>query len=690
MKFSRTWLIISAAVLLCWHGVAITSDQIKITFGSWVFEENQAENLDIELTLTDTGLAVLATADLLKLAAPIGQIKNVSLRCDELQILSQHYSCKRGSFAFKHSQLGRQKIQFFIKAEPEKAKYNISVEGLQLAEAEISFQVTLDDEDWHVSLDIPNSSLNKLVAYLLPYLPEDKIEKLSGWSYGADLAIKAELQGQATQLKSANIQVAAITLNLSDKEGLYVAEDSAMSLKLDLKKINHDWQWQADVTIDKGQAYGDPVFLDFSESPFSFTGHGVWQNDKKNMLINQAKITQQDIVDLTFELESDFEQLKNLDVTVNKTDVQKLYPIWIQPFLVDSAAANLELSGFSSVHFEMKEDNYQFEMNLDNVFIDDEKGKFGIYDLNGKIGWTNLNKPLASQLSWQGAYVYAIQLGASEIIAETKLSRLDLQQTWVLPILDGELQLNGFSFLRDDNDKTQWSFNGLLTPISMEALSSALEWPTLHGKLSGVIPKVNYVEQKIHVDGALMVKLFGGTTVIRDLQLEQPFGSLPQLYANVDINNLDLETLTQTFDFGKITGKLDGRVNNLRLSDWQPVQFDAQFYTPENDRSRRRISQKAVENLSQIGGGGAGGVLSRSFLRFFKDFSYQRLGLNCKLTNDICEMSGIGEAEQGYYIVKGGGLPPRINVVGYTHRVDWPDLIERLKSVSQSSGPVIQ
>ena len=200
---------------------------------------------------------------------------------------------------------------------------------------------------------------------------------------------------------------------------------------------------------------------------------------------------------------------------------------------------------------------------------------------------------------------------------------------------------------------------------------------------------MSYVNQQIQVDGALMVKLFEGTTVIRDLRLDKPFGALPQLYANVDLTGLDLETLTRTFDFGKITGKLDGHLTNLRLSNWQPVQFDAYFATPEGDKSRRRISQKAIDNLSQIGGG-VGGILSRSFLRFFEDFSYQKLGLSCILRNETCLMSGVGEAKQGYYIVKGGGLPPRINVVGYTRQVDWPDLIERLKAVSQSSGPVIQ
>ena len=53
-------------------------------------------------------------------------------------------------------------------------------------------------------------------------------------------------------------------------------------------------------------------------------------------------------------------------------------------------------------------------------------------------------------------------------------------------------------------------------------------------------------------------------------------------------------------------------------------------------------------------------------------------------------MSGVGEIKGGYYIVRGGGLPPRINVIGHTRRVNWPELIARLKAVSNSSGPVVE
>ena len=147
--------------------------------------------------------------------------------------------------------------------------------------------------------------------------------------------------------------------------------------------------------------------------------------------------------------------------------------------------------------------------------------------------------------------------------------------------------------------------------------------------------------------------------------------------------------MTETFDFGKITGKLEGKVQNLRLANWQPVAFDAYIRTPINDKTRHRISQQAINSLSVLGGG-TSGLLSRSALRFFDDFSYQRLGLSCRLINEVCEMTGAEEAERGYYIVKGGGLPPRINVRGFTRRVDWPVLVERLKAVRSSAGAVIE
>ena len=150
--------------------------------------------------------------------------------------------------------------------------------------------------------------------------------------------------------------------------------------------------------------------------------------------------------------------------------------------------------------------------------------------------------------------------------------------------------------------------------------------------------------------------------------------------------------MTGAFSFGRITGRLSGRVDGLRLFNWSPVAFDARLYTPPDDRSKHRISQRAVENIGSIGGGGAGvtAALSSGFLRFFDDFNYDRLGLSCRLENDVCAMDGVAPAPNGgYYLVKGKGLP-RIDVIGSSRRVDWPRLVQQLIAATKSGGPTVQ
>lgn len=690
MKNISTWLVFFAAVSILWQSTVFASDQFKITVGHWAFDDLQAENLAVDAQLTKQGLIVNASADSISFAQPIGLIKKVTLHCTKLRFLSEQVSCAAGKLSFVHKEFGAQKIDFSVKAMAEQEQYELSLTNVKFADAILSVTANYDKQHWHALVATPQASLAKLAQNISSYLDADQKVMLNNWTFDSDIAVQANLSGHDLQIDQLKLELQTSALNLSDEQGQYVTENLAMNVLLDLtQKQNKTWLWNTTMKLKSGQAYVEPVFVDFNDAALSLKATGEWQNAKQHLVISDAQINHDNIVQLQASYSGSLQKIETLNVTVKQADLAKLYPVWLQPFALGTAADKLEVAGQLELIFKQQADNYQLTANLDNVFIDDEKGRFGIYDLNGDIAWSNSQTVMQSALNWQNGYVYAVPFGASNLHIETHSSSLSLLEPWSLPILDGGLLVNEFSLDYTIADKTQWTFDGLVTPISMESLSAVLDWPLLHGKLSGVIPKVSYVDQQIHVDGALMVKLFGGTTIIRDLRLDQPFGALPQLYGNIDLTGLDLEILTQTFDFGKITGKLDGHLTDLRLSNWQPVQFDAHFATPEGDDSRRRISQKAIDNLSQIGGG-VGGVLSRSFLRFFEDFSYQKLGLSCILRNAICSMSGVGEAERGYYIVKGGGLPPRINVVGYTRQVDWPDLIERLKAVSQSSGPVIQ
>ena len=80
-------------------------------------------------------------------------------------------------------------------------------------------------------------------------------------------------------------------------------------------------------------------------------------------------------------------------------------------------------------------------------------------------------------------------------------------------------------------------------------------------------------------------------------------------------------------------------------------------------------------------------ALQRGALRFFDEFNYSKLGLSCTLVNDVCRMEGVEPHGQGYYLVKGSGLP-RIDVIGDARRIDWPSLVASLKQLPDSQASV--
>jgi len=667
----------------------MASESFKLLIAQWAFDDIKAKNLSIDIKLTTKGFGLTASADSIQLAAPIGRLNKIKLNCEEVRITAEQFSCTRGKIAFKQKELGQQKVRFNLTAMPDKQHYKIKLTGLKIASAPFTITADINHKQWHILANTPQILLTPLIKTISPYLDKHQLEIFTQWSVDGKLKVAVDLFGRESNIKTMSLDVSGKDLNISDTPGQYVTEAVASSLHLDVEHIKQDWQWQAKTKINNGQAYGEPIFIDFTATPVIFKAKGLWRQSDAVMQVSNMMLNQQTVMQMQGNFIGNLENITLLNLTVKKTSIAKMYEAWIQPFVVGTAIDNLELAGDISLQYQQHNTNYQIKANLEQAYIHQATELFSIDDVSGVLGWTNYNSPIDSTLSWKNASVYAIPLGSSTINARTESSTLSLFKPWSLPILDGELKIKQLKLQYPNDEHLQWEFDGELTPISMETLSTALDWPVLHGKLSGVIPRVSYVDHQITVDGALKVNLFEGNTIIRDLTLNKPFGTLPQLRANISLKEIDLETLTQTFDFGKITGKLDGKINNLRLSNWQPVQFDASFATPINDKSRHRISQQAVNNLSQLGGGAAG-ALQRSFLRFFENFSYQRLGLSCKLRNEVCDMSGVGEAKQGYYIVKGGGFPPRINVVGYTRRVNWPDLIERLKAVSKSSGPIVK
>lgn len=328
------------------------------------------------------------------------------------------------------------------------------------------------------------------------------------------------------------------------------------------------------------------------------------------------------------------------------------------------------------------------DITLQGVDLEDGQRRFGAQSLAGNLRLQRGPGAVESDLAWRSAHVYELGLGAATLPLRSAGGGIALRAPVAIPLFDGVLRINTFDYAPQDAD-VRLDMGLALERVNLGALSSAFGWPTFAGTISGDLPSVHYAGDRLEFEGGLSAAVFDGQVKVAQLSMERPFGVAPTLAASIEFSELDLEPLTGAFGFGEITGRLDGHVRRLRLIDWEPVAFDAALQTVKRSGVRRRISQRAVRDLTEVGGGGIAAGLQMQVLKAFSSFGYEHIGLSCVLANNVCTMGGIETATgSGYTIVKGSGLP-QVNVIGHQRRVDWPVLVSRLTAATQGQMPVI-
>lgn len=312
-----------------------------------------------------------------------------------------------------------------------------------------------------------------------------------------------------------------------------------------------------------------------------------------------------------------------------------------------------------------------------------ERG-LGIDALAGELDWRRDGAGAVSELGWKSARVYALPLGPARLRWQARDGALALASPAQLPLLDGRLHLQHLVVRPAAASGERFEAGFAVHDVALSTVSEAFGWPRFGGTLGGAVPQLRYSGERLDLTGGLLLDVFDGTVNVTGLALERPFGVSPSLSADIAFDRLDLSLLTGTFDIGGITGRLSGKIQALRLVDWQPVAFDAQLQALDGGR----ISQRAVNTISSVGGGGIAAGLQASMLKLFDTFGYARLGIGCRLHNAVCHMRGLDTDGSRYTLVEGRGLP-RIQIVGHQAQVDWAVLVDRLQAAARGTRPVI-
>ena len=387
--------------------------------------------------------------------------------------------------------------------------------------------------------------------------------------------------------------------------------------------------------------------------------------------------------------------LQSLRADARSGDMTPLKPRYLSGWMGLFGLAEVDLHGAMDLHVETRGGGLaRIDADLHGVDLRDPARRFVFDGLAGNLRYSG-SAPVGSELRWEGGQVYGLAFGPARLPMASADGLLRFREDVRIPLMEGTLTLRD-AVIRPPGETAGMDIRfGLgLHDIDFGKVSQALGLPAFQGRLSGDIPEARYADERIDFNGGLSMQLFDGRVVFSALALERPFGTAPSLSADIAFDGLDMLRLTEVLGFGSISGRLDGRIDGLRLVDWTPVAFDARFVTDPMPGTKQRISQRAVQNISSVGDSSFVSSLQGQLIGLFDDFGYRRIGIGCRLANEVCAMSGLdSHASQGgnaFTIVEGAGLP-RLDVVGFNRNVDWPTLVERLVAVGKGDvAPVVE
>jgi hypothetical protein len=261
---------------------------------------------------------------------------------------------------------------------------------------------------------------------------------------------------------------------------------------------------------------------------------------------------------------------------------------------------------------------------------------------------------------------------------------LQFYQPLQAAVFGGEVEVANLSWPDIIGAPQRVSFSGAVKRLQLQQLTEALSWHPFTGTLTGSIPQVQAEENLLRTSGEIQAQVFGGRARIGKLEIENPFSSLPSIKLDASLDGIELEQLSKTFEFGRISGILEGSIKDLVVTDNQPSQFSAEFHSVDRG-TEQRISVEALNKITVLSSGENAGSLYGGLASFFDSFRYSKLGFKADLRNDRLTLRGVETRGDQEFLVVGSFLPPTVNIISHTQVIAFSELLRRLQSIKADS-----
>ncbi len=646
-----------------------------------------AEGIAVKVSLGAAGrIGVAVSIDKVTLAGAARTLRGVQIECAAVSLLATTYRCARAEARIAESLLDNKPFTLTIDYNRQSGAIRVRSADLPVLGQRVTVDGAWHGDGWSAKLQGMNLEASSLYAGLsgaMTALPGAEV-------FAGQVSVTAEASAAGSASPTASVTLETRDLAMSNESGTLASESLAARVEITLQANGSagDFDYSLSVVADDGEAYFEPAYFDFA-APLTVQANGRVDTENRKLELAHLSYRHTGALDASASAQVSWSGkpvVDNAVLSIEKMTFPGAYRTYVQGFLVGTPLAKLQTGGtlHGSVGITANRPG-AVDVVIEKLDADDVEQRLAVYGVRGEVHWRGREHPAGpdSNIGWDGGFIYATGIGPGNMVLALSGDDVALRNAMRVPVLDGALVIDTFVAEALASERPALDFDAHLEPIGLPRLTTALGWPAFPGTLSGEIARLSLRDGVISLGGGLVAQVFDGTVRVSELRIEQPFAANRRGFATITLDNLDLGLITDVFSLGRIAGRLDGRIDGLQTVKNQPVAFDARFYTPPDDKSRHRISRRAINNLSEISGGGTA-LLTSGFLRFFEEFGYRSIGISCRLTRDLCEMNGLKPAERGYYIVEGRGIP-RIDVIGHSRAVNWPRLVTQVRQALASS-----
>jgi hypothetical protein len=552
-----------------------------------------------------------------------------------------------------------------------------------------------------LSMKASDISLPLLQGFISPFLPKKVID----WEPDGVLSLQIEAHNAfqkdkevwdvTTELETSGVQFHDPTFSLAGE-----------SLEPNLTLIGVfgrsliDIPFSATFNLSHGESLWRDYYINWNKMPLQVKISGQLQVPQRKLAGLSVEAFIPDFIKIAAKGNFEFQESRSIDLSIIASELQlsSLYSFFLQRDT--SGQVPISITGEAESSFDVEGSKNEISvkgyLEIRNASIAARDNNFSIkkidatiplnYRQNVNIKKTEASPPEMGFLSLGDIHLSDLDLFSLKLDVSSHQNRFTIAP-FQIEIFGGKASIGKTSL---ELTPSLTSFRSLTSLSWKDVKLAQLPFPSkqhqLRGKLSVNLPRIEIQPDHITTEGDSEIEVFGGKITIKNIQVENLFSKYRAFSGDVRFADLNLQKITDLIPFGRVTGIINGEINDLIVSYGQPEHFILRLESNKRKGVRQKFSLKAANDLAILGTGEKTQFSPDSgWTRIVNSFNYKKIGISCALRNDIFTLRGTIQEGGVEYLVKGSWLFG-INVVNKhpQNKIQFKDFLSRLKRIGHS------